>query len=87
MLNQSERYECTVSMVYIAEDPVDAAKQLVDNIAGVPTWFVNVKDLETGREFVVDTESGEIESEVEKMKYDPKSNWPNLQFPADSGQG
>ena len=84
MPKSSDRFECTVSMVYIAEDPIDAAEQLLDNIAGVPTWFVNVKDLETGREFVVDTESREIECEKETKKYDPKSNRPYLQLPADS---
>lgn len=54
-------YECTVSFTYEADNPADAANQLITNIQANPNWFVNVKQLETSEEFTVDTETGECE--------------------------
>ena len=59
-----DRYECTVKTVFMAADPVDAAAQMLENITGMPTWFIIVEDLNSGRKFVVDTENEEIECEV-----------------------
>jgi len=58
---QRPMYECTVSFTYEADNPADAANQLITNIQANPNWFVNVKQLETSEEFTVDTETGECE--------------------------
>ncbi len=47
-------YSCLAEIVYEGKDPVDAAKQFVNN-AGEVVWWIDVKDLETGKIFVVDT--------------------------------
>ncbi len=54
-------YECTVSFTYETDSPEDAAQQLIANIQANPNWFVQVKELETTKEFTVDTETGECE--------------------------
>ena len=47
-------FSCSAEIMYEGKDPVDAAKQFVNN-AGEVVWYIDVKDLETGKVFVVDT--------------------------------
>ena len=53
-------YECTISFTYNADKPVEAAQDFVGRLA-VSSWFVNVKDIETKEEFIVDSETWEVE--------------------------
>lgn len=53
-------FECTVSMTYNAEDPIDAARQLIANIMANPGWYVKVREFDSGESVTVDTETGEI---------------------------
>lgn len=54
-------FECTASMTYQAAEPSVAARDLIANIQWNPEWFVQVKDLDSGRKFTVDTLTGAIE--------------------------
>jgi hypothetical protein len=54
-------YECKVCFSYLATDPLDAAKQFLDNIATNPNWYVEVKEVFGEKHFTVDTETDEIE--------------------------
>jgi hypothetical protein len=56
----SKEYETIISFAYEANNPVDAAQQFIDNIPHA-TWFLTVKDTETGKEFTVDTEDWSVE--------------------------
>lgn len=54
-------YECTISMSFNADDPADAANQLIANVQNNPNWYVKVINLETREVVTVDTETGETE--------------------------
>jgi hypothetical protein len=54
-------YECTIGMSFNADDPVDAANQLIAKVQNNPNWYVKVLDLETLETVTVDTETGETE--------------------------
>lgn len=54
-------YECKVSHSYLAEDPADAARQLIQNIANNPHWYVSVREIFGEKDFTVDTETDEVE--------------------------
>ena len=59
MINQ---YECSVSFVYDAENPTDAVNQFIANLQANPNWIVAVTDITTKEIFIVDSETGDIES-------------------------
>lgn len=48
-------------MSFNADDPVDAANQLIANVQTNPNWYVKVLDVETREAVTVDTETGEVE--------------------------
>lgn len=54
-------FECMVSFTYDAETPADAAKQFIANIQNNPNWFVKVKEIETNKNYTVDTETDDTE--------------------------
>jgi hypothetical protein len=56
------QYECTLSFIYDAENPVDAVNQFMANIEANPNWWVAVKDISTKEQYIVDSETGDIES-------------------------
>lgn len=62
MVEKNEKwYECRISQSYLAKDPADAAKQLLDNIATNPNWYVEVKEIDGKASFTVDTETDEVQ--------------------------
>lgn len=56
------QYECTLSFIYAAENPVDAVNQFMANIQANPNWWIAVKDISTKEQYIVDSETGDIES-------------------------
>jgi hypothetical protein len=54
-------YECSLSMSYKASSPAEAAEMLLTNVATNPNWYVHVKELDTQKNFEVDTQTGETE--------------------------
>lgn len=50
----NKAFSCSAEILYEGIDPVQAAKQFVNN-AGEVVWYIDVKDLETGKIVVVDT--------------------------------
>lgn len=55
-----KRYQTMLSFTYDAESPEDAVKQFMANIP-VADWYVEAKDIETGKVTVVDTETWETQ--------------------------
>ena len=55
-MDDKREYEVTISMTYNAGGPVDAALQLIDNMLMQPGWYAQVKDVESGQEWTVDTQ-------------------------------
>ena len=51
---ENKPFSCSAEIAYEAKSPVDAAKQFVNN-AGEVVWWIDVKDLQTGKVYVVDT--------------------------------
>ncbi len=51
---ENKPFSCAAEIMYEAKNPVDAAKQFVNN-TGEVVWYIDVKDLETGKVVVVDT--------------------------------
>jgi len=52
-------YECYVSFTYEADSPDEAAKMFLTNIP-MATWYVGVRDTETGEQFTVDTDTSDV---------------------------
>lgn len=57
---KEKEYETVIGFGYNAVSPIDAAQQFIDNIPHA-SWFVTVKDIETGETFTVDTEDWTVE--------------------------
>lgn len=55
-----KRYECKISFTYDAESPEDAARQFMANIPNAD-WYVEAKEIGTGKITVVDTETWETQ--------------------------
>ena len=51
---ENKPFSCAAEIMYEAKSPVDAAKQFIHN-AGEVVWWIDVKDLQTGKVYVVDT--------------------------------
>lgn len=65
-MSKKKVFHCTVTMSYDANDPIDAAKQFIDNIQSNPGWYVDVKEIDDSGNwivgnYIVDTANGEIE--------------------------
>lgn len=60
-MENKKEFECTISMSYLADDPIDAAKQFIANIQTNPNWYVQVKDINSNFSVMVDTENDFIE--------------------------
>lgn len=59
---ENNLYECQISFIYEAVNPVDAARQFIANIQSNPNWFVSVhKTNDVNKKYIVDTDTGEIE--------------------------
>lgn len=56
-----KRYEVTISFTYDAESPEDAVRQFMGNIPNAD-WYVHAKELESKKEFIVDTEDYSVEA-------------------------
>jgi hypothetical protein len=67
-------YECKVSFTFDANNPLEAAQQFLVNIQTNPNWFVDVKDVDNGAEFTVDTEDGSVETKIhlDENQFDAK---------------
>lgn len=67
-------YECKVSFTFDANNPLEAAQQFLANIQTNPNWFVDVKDVDNGAEFTVDTEDGSVETKIhlDENQFDAK---------------
>ena len=53
-------FEVSISMTYENHDPIRAAKQFLGSVS-VSSWFVKVKDMESGTEYLVDSETLDLE--------------------------
>jgi len=58
---KNKHYECLVSFSYDAKNPVEAAKQFIANIQANPNWYVQVREIKTGKAVIVDTKTSKIE--------------------------
>lgn len=54
-------YETLVSHTYDSDEPRDAAAQFFVNLNMTPSWFIQVRDTETGEMWDVDAQTGDIE--------------------------
>lgn len=57
----SNLYEANISMTYTTHSPEEAAKLFLDNLRMHTDWFVEVKCVDTGEKFTVDSADWEVE--------------------------